>query len=92
LEIRRAENTAPAIEGTKGADSLYVCTGALPTTNRVQIKKLALAARLPTLHREKEYAKAGALISYGGPVISVARRRGLERAFRQGPLQCHSIL
>ena len=51
LEIRRAEDIAPAIERLKGgADALYVVTEPLVNTNRVQINNLALGARLPTLH------------------------------------------
>ena len=41
LEIRQAEEIAPAIEALKGhADGLYVVTEALATTNRIQIKHL----------------------------------------------------
>jgi len=47
LEIRRAEDIAPAIEPLRGqADGLYVVTEALANTNRFEINTLALAARL----------------------------------------------
>src|SRR6266516_1236645 len=60
LEIRRAEDIAPAIEALKGgADALYVVTEPLVNTNRVQINTLALGARLPTLHGQKPYVEAG---------------------------------
>jgi hypothetical protein len=50
LEVRRADDFAPAIEALKGsADALYVVTEPLANTNRVQINTLALGARLPTL-------------------------------------------
>jgi len=66
LEIRRAEDIAPAIEPLKGhANGLYVVTEALVNTNRVQINTLALAARLSTMHGEKGYVEAGGLMSYG---------------------------
>ena len=53
LEIRRAEDIAPAFEALKGrADALYVCVDALLFTNRVRINTLALAARLPTMYRD----------------------------------------
>ena len=51
LEIRRAEDIAPAFEALKGgAEALYVCGDALMNANRVRINTLALAARLPTMH------------------------------------------
>jgi putative ABC transport system substrate-binding protein len=66
LEIRRAEEIAPAIEPLKGrADAIYVVTEALVNTNRIQINNLALGARLLTVHGEKGYVEAGGLMSYG---------------------------
>jgi len=66
LEIRRAEDIAPAIEPLKGhADGLYVVTEALANTNRSAINTLALTARLSTMHAEKGYVEAGGLMSYG---------------------------
>jgi putative tryptophan/tyrosine transport system substrate-binding protein len=57
LEIRRAEDIAPAIEALKGgADALYVVTEPLANTNRVQINSLALSARLPTLQPRRQAA------------------------------------
>jgi hypothetical protein len=55
LEIHRAEDIAPAFEALKGhADALYLCTDALINSNRVRINTLALAARLPTMHGNRE--------------------------------------
>jgi ABC-type uncharacterized transport system substrate-binding protein len=67
LEIRRAEDIAPAFESLKGrrADALYVCTDALANTNRIRINTLALGARLPTMHGSRDFVEAGGLISYG---------------------------
>jgi putative ABC transport system substrate-binding protein len=66
LEIRRAEDIAPAFEWLKGrADALYVVGDALTATNRVRINTLALAARLPTMHSFREPVQAGGLMSYG---------------------------
>ncbi len=71
LEIRRAEDIAPAIEALKGgADALYVVTEPLANTNRNQINSLALSARLPTLHGQKPYVEAGGLMSYGANIPS----------------------
>ena len=66
LEIRRAEDIAPAFEALKGrAEALYVVTDPLVNTNRVRINTLALGARLPTMHDFREYVEAGGLMSYG---------------------------
>jgi len=75
LEIRRAEDIAPAIEALKGgADALYVVTEPLANTNRNQINSLALSARLPTLHGQKPYVEAGGLMSYGANIPDLFRR------------------
>ncbi len=75
LEIRRAEDIAPAFEGLKGgADALYVCGDPLVNTNRVRINTLALAARLPTMHFVKVYVEAGGLMSYGPKFADLFRR------------------
>jgi putative ABC transport system substrate-binding protein len=75
LEIRRTEDIAPAIEGLDGrADALYVVTEPLANTNRDQINTLALAARLPTLHGQQPYVKAGGLMSYGADIPDLFRR------------------
>jgi putative tryptophan/tyrosine transport system substrate-binding protein len=75
LEIRRAEDIAPAIEALKGrADALYVVTEPLANTNRIRINTLALAARLPTMHGGREYVEAGGLMSYGANYSGQFRR------------------
>jgi putative ABC transport system substrate-binding protein len=77
LEIRRAEDIAPAFEALKGgADALYVCTGALINTHRIRINTLANVARLPTMHSEKTYVEAGGLMSYGPSITDMFRRAG----------------
>jgi putative ABC transport system substrate-binding protein len=77
LEIRRAEDIAPAVEALKGgAGALYVVTEPLMNTNRVQINTLALGARLPTLHGQKPYVEAGGLMSYGANIPDLFRRAG----------------
>jgi putative ABC transport system substrate-binding protein len=75
LQIRRAEDIAPAFEALKHrADTLYVCSDPLANTNRVRINTLALAARLPTVHSERQYVEAGGLMSYGPNVFDLFRR------------------
>ena len=75
LEIRRAEDIAPAFEALKGrAEALYVIPDALVSTNRVRINTLVLAARLPTMHGERDYVEAGGLMSYGTNYPDLFRR------------------
>jgi putative ABC transport system substrate-binding protein len=75
LEIRRAEDIAPAFEALKGrVGALYVFTDALANTNRVRINTLALGARLPTMHGQRDYVEAGGLMSYGPNFPDLFRR------------------
>jgi putative ABC transport system substrate-binding protein len=85
LEIRRADDIAPAIEGLKsGADALYVQTDPLFNTNRSRISALTLDARLPTISGTREYVEAGSLMSYGANFTDLFRRAGDQiRSHRQ---------
>jgi putative ABC transport system substrate-binding protein len=75
LEIRRAEDIAPAFESLNGrADALYVVNDALVVTNRVRINTWAAAARLPTMHGTRAVVEAGGLISYGPNFPHLFRR------------------
>jgi putative ABC transport system substrate-binding protein len=76
LEIRRAEDIAPAFEALK-ADALYVVGDALVNTNRTRILTFALSARLPTIFNTRVYVQAGGLMSYG-PNGSDQFRRAAE--------------
>jgi putative ABC transport system substrate-binding protein len=75
LEIRRAEDIAPAFQVLKGgAEALYVVGEALMNTSRVQINTFALAARLPTIASNRDFVGAGALMSYGPNFPDLFRR------------------
>jgi putative tryptophan/tyrosine transport system substrate-binding protein len=75
VEIRRAEDIAPAFEALKGAaDALYVCSEPLLYTNRTRINILALGARLPTVDAFREHVEAGGLMSYGANFPDLFRR------------------
>jgi putative ABC transport system substrate-binding protein len=77
LEIRRAEDIAPASEALKGrAQALYMTFDYLTGTNRIRINTLALGARLPTMHGQREYVEAGGLMSYGANIAALFRRAG----------------
>jgi putative tryptophan/tyrosine transport system substrate-binding protein len=87
LEVRRAEDIAPAFEALKGrAEALYVITDALVSTNRFRINTLVLAARLPTMHGERDYVEAGGLMSYGANYPQLFRRAGdvVDKILRGG--------
>jgi putative ABC transport system substrate-binding protein len=75
LEIRQAEDIAPAFEALKArVDALYVCTDPLVGANRLRINALALAARLATISGVREYVETGALMSYGPNNSDLFRR------------------
>jgi putative ABC transport system substrate-binding protein len=80
LEIRRAEDIAPAFEALKGrADALYVWADALVIANRIRINTLALREQLPTVFNTRDFVEAGGLMSYG-PNFSDQFRRAAELA------------
>ena len=75
LEIRRAQDIAPAFEAlNRQADALYVVVSALIASNRTRIMTFALTARLPTITIGREHAEAGALMSYGPNFPDLWRR------------------
>jgi len=77
LEIRRAQDIAPAVEALKGrADALYVCIDALMNANQIRINTSALGVRLPTMHGSRDYVEAGGLMSYGPNYPDLFRRVG----------------
>jgi putative ABC transport system substrate-binding protein len=66
LEIRRAEDIAPAIAALKGrAGALYACAGALVSSNTSRISALASGVRLPTIYPSRQYLVGGGFTSYG---------------------------
>jgi putative ABC transport system substrate-binding protein len=70
LEIRRAEDVAPAVEAIKDrADALYVVGVPL----NFAIASQALAARIPTIFEIRDYVDAGGLLSYGANVTDLLR-------------------
>jgi putative ABC transport system substrate-binding protein len=77
LEIRRAEDIAPAFDELKGhAEALYVCIDTILFGNRVRISALAVGARLPTMVSNREFVEAGGLMSYGPNFPDLFRRAG----------------
>jgi len=75
LEIRKAEDVAPAFESFKGrADALFVVLDPLINNNRVPIATLAIGARLPTMHGLRDLVEAGGLMSYAANFPDLFRR------------------
>jgi putative ABC transport system substrate-binding protein len=75
LEIRRAEDIAPAFEKRKsGAEALYVCGSSLVNANILKINTLALAANLPTCHPVQAYVIRKGFMSYGPSIPDLWRR------------------
>jgi putative ABC transport system substrate-binding protein len=85
LEIRRAEDIAPAFVALKDrTDALYIPASPLTNTNRIVINKLALDARLPTILLYRELLEGGGLMSYGPPYTDLFRRAAeyVDKIFR----------
>jgi putative ABC transport system substrate-binding protein len=77
LDVRKAEDIVPSIQGLKGsADALYICSDPFLTMHRVRINTLAIAAKLPTMNAFREYVVAGGLMSYGPNFPDLFRRSG----------------
>ena len=64
--IHRPDDVVPALEALKSqSDALYVVEDALISPNVARIVSFAVGARLPTSFITGDYARAGALMSYG---------------------------
>ena len=75
LEIRRAEDVAPAFDALKSqADALYVVGDALMNANRTRIITFAHTARLPTIFNSRDWVQFGGLMSYGPNFPDLFRR------------------
>jgi putative tryptophan/tyrosine transport system substrate-binding protein len=75
LEIRRGEDIVPAFEALNGrAQALYVVIDPLVGTHQFRINTLVLAARLPTMHTQRQTVEVGGLMSYGANFPDLYRR------------------
>src|SRR5262245_31043858 len=75
LPIRRLEEIGTSFDALKGrAEALYVVGDPLVHAHRLRINTFALAARLPTMHSQREYVEAGGLMSYGANFPDLNRR------------------
>ena len=75
LEIRRAEDIAPAFATLKArADALYVVGDPFVIANVASITTLAVGSRLPTIFPTRDFVQAGGLVSYGPSFPDLFRR------------------
>jgi putative tryptophan/tyrosine transport system substrate-binding protein len=79
VEIRRAEDIAPAFGDIKGrADALYVSGDALLnvllTSQQFDINAFAASEKLPTMFNQRAMAEKGGLMSYGPSFPALFRR------------------
>ena len=75
VEIERPEDIPIVFKTLRSrAEALYVCADPLLGTHRTWINTLALAARVPTMHGNREHVEAGGLMSYGANFADLYRR------------------
>jgi ABC-type uncharacterized transport system substrate-binding protein len=75
IPIRRDDDIIPAFTALQGqVDAIYVCADGLTISNRVRINTLALVAKLPTMHGNREVLEGGGLMSYGTDIADLCRR------------------
>ena len=75
VEIERPEDIPIVFKTLRSrAEALYVCADPLLGTHRTWINTLALAARVPTMHGNREHIEAGGLMSYGANFTDLYRR------------------
>jgi putative tryptophan/tyrosine transport system substrate-binding protein len=75
IEVKQADEIFSSIESLKDrADALYVATDPLIFSNRIKINAMAQTQQLPTIYGSREYADAGALMSYGPSWVDLFRR------------------
>jgi ABC-type uncharacterized transport system substrate-binding protein len=77
LDVRLADDIAPAIEQLKGrTQAIYVVGDSFAFENQIQINTLALVGRLPTMHNGRGYVETGGLVCYGPSFSDLFRRAG----------------
>ena len=75
LRILSGDQIAAAIDQVRDAvQALYVASDAMFNTSRGEIGRLALAARLPTMHGFRDIVAAGGLMSYAPDYLDLFRR------------------
>ena len=70
-------NTAFATLARERPDALFVGSGFLQFSRRVQLILLSTLHKLPTTYSERQYAEAGGLMSYGASFVDAHRQVGV---------------
>jgi putative ABC transport system substrate-binding protein len=70
-------NTAFATLARERPDALFVGSGFLLFSRRVQLILLSTLHKLPTTYSERQYAEAGGLMSYGASFVDAHRQVGV---------------
>jgi putative tryptophan/tyrosine transport system substrate-binding protein len=79
IEVKQADEIFSSIEALKDrADALYMASDPLVFSNRIKVNALALAERMPTIYGSREYADAGALMSYGPSWADLFRHAAVQ--------------
>jgi putative ABC transport system substrate-binding protein len=75
IELKRSEDILPAFQMLNGkVEAIYISTGPLINTHRVQLADLAISGGLPTMYSQRQYIDAGGLMSYGPSITDMFRR------------------
>ena len=86
LDVRTARDLQPAFDAARRqrADALIVGIDALTQANRERIVEAAAKRHLPAISREREFADAGGLVSYGVHYSDSYRRAAvyLDKIFK----------
>jgi ABC-type uncharacterized transport system substrate-binding protein len=70
-------NAAFATFARERPDALFVGSGVLFTTRRVQLTHLATLHKVPATYSERHFPEAGGLMSYGASFLDVQRQMGV---------------
>jgi putative ABC transport system substrate-binding protein len=75
VTIESADEIAPAIAALAGkVQAVYIIIDPLFSVHQVELNKLALEAKLPTMYAVRSFVAAGGLVSYGADFEELFRR------------------
>ena len=75
IELKRSDDILPSFHLLNAnAEAIYVSTGPLINTHRVQLADLAISNGLPSVYSQRQYVESGGLLSYGPSIAEMFRR------------------